>query len=158
LGAGELDVVLPNQDPDEFGRLTAAFNQMVRRVREMIAARDQLLLDVSHELRSPLTRMKIALEMLPKSEQRAGMATDVAEMERMIAQLVELERLRGGRGVIPVRQDLMSILRDVAHSFENRPPGVRVVSMLREIPLDIDADKIRVVFRNLLENATKYSL
>src|SRR5262249_60484263 len=60
LGAGELDVALPNQTSDEFGSLTAAFNQMVRRVREMIAARDQLLLDVSHELRSPLTRMKVA--------------------------------------------------------------------------------------------------
>jgi signal transduction histidine kinase len=158
LGAGELDVVLPNQTRDEFGRLTAAFNQMVGRVREMIAARDQLLLDVSHELRSPLTRMNVALEMLPKSEQRVGMATDVAEMERMIAQLLELERLRGSRGVSPVRQDLMPILREVAHNFENRPPGVRVVSTLREIPLDIDADKIRMVFRNLLDNATKYSL
>jgi signal transduction histidine kinase len=158
LGAGELDVMLPNQTRDEFGRLTAAFNQMVGRVREMIAARDQLLLDVSHELRSPLTRMKVALEMLPRSEQRTGMATDVAEMERMIAQLLELERLRGSRGVSPVRHDLMPILREVAHNFENRPPGVRVVSTLREVPLDIDADKIRMVFRNLLENATKYSL
>jgi signal transduction histidine kinase len=131
---------------------------MVGRVREMIAARDQLLLDVSHELRSPLTRMKVALEMLPRSEQRTGMATDVAEMERMIAQLLELERLRGSRSVTPVRQDLVPILREVAYGFENRPPGVRVVSTLRELPLDVDADKVRMVFRNLLDNATKYSL
>jgi methyl-accepting chemotaxis protein len=53
LGSGQLDVVLPVRTRDEFGALTDAFNRMVRRVREMIQARDQLLLDVSHELRSP---------------------------------------------------------------------------------------------------------
>jgi signal transduction histidine kinase len=158
LGAGELDVALPNPTRDEFGSLTAAFNQMVGRVREMIAARDQLLLDVSHELRSPLTRMKVALELLPRSEQRTGMAADVADMERMIAELLELERLRGGRGVSPVRQDLMPILREAAKSFQNSPPGVRVVSTSREIPVDIDAEKVRTVLGNLLENAIKYSL
>ena len=53
LSDGQLDVVLPNPTRDEFGALTDAFNQMVGRVRDMIRARDQLLLDVSHELRSP---------------------------------------------------------------------------------------------------------
>src|SRR5262249_52364579 len=158
LGAGELDVALPNQTSDEFGSLTAAFNQMVRRVREMIAARDQLLLDVSHELRSPLTRMKVALELLPQSDQKTGMGEDVAEMERTIAELLELERLRGGRSITPTRQDLMPLLRDVASIFDASPPGVRLISSTREIPVDIDAEKVRTVMRNLLENAVKYSL
>jgi signal transduction histidine kinase len=158
LGAGELDVTLPNPTRDEFGKLTEAFNHMVGRVRDMIGARDQLLVDVSHELRSPLTRMKVALELLPPSEQRTGMAADVAEMERMIAELLELERLRGGRGVDPVCQDLMPIVREAAESVQNRPPGVQVVSMSQEIPVAIDAEKFRMVLRNLLENAVKYSL
>ena len=158
LGTGELDVALPNPTNDEFGSLTTAFNKMAVRVREMIAARDQLLLDVSHELRSPLTRMKVSLEMLPQSAQRTEMRIDVAEMEHMVAQLLELERLRSGRGVTFVRRDLVPILRDVARTFENRPPGVRIVTALQKIPLEIDADKIRMVFRNLLENATRYSM
>jgi signal transduction histidine kinase len=117
-----------------------------------------LLVDVSHELRSPLTRMKVALELLPPGEQRTGMAADVAEMERMLAELLELERLRDGRGVDPVRQDLMPIVREAAESIQNRPPGIQVVSMSQEIPVAIDAEKIRMVLRNLLENAVKYSL
>jgi signal transduction histidine kinase len=158
LAAGDFDVVLPNQTRDEFGSLTVAFNHMVGRVREMIATRDQLLLDVSHELRSPLTRMKVALELLPPSQQRTGITTDIAEMERMIAELLELERLRAGRGISPVRQDLAPILREAAQSFQDRPPGICVGSMSREISVDIDAEKIHVVLRNLLENAIKYSL
>jgi signal transduction histidine kinase len=158
LGAGELDVALPILTRDEFGTLTAAFNQMVGRVREMIGARDQLLVDVSHELRSPLTRMKVALELLPPSGQRAGMAADVAEMERMIGELLELERLRGGRGVSPARQDLVPLLREVAERFQQTPPGVRIVVNAKEIPVEIDAERVRTVLRNLLENAVKYSL
>jgi signal transduction histidine kinase len=158
LAAGELDVAVPAGTRDEFGRLTMAFNDMVGRVRDMIGARDQLLVDVSHELRSPLTRMKVALELLPESEQRKGIAADVAEMERMVAELLELERLRDGRGVRPTRQDLVPLLHNVAAGFHNMPPGVRVVSNPGAIPVDIDTEQVRKVLRNLLENAVKYSL
>jgi signal transduction histidine kinase len=158
LSDGELDVVLPSGARDEFGVLTTAFNQMVGRVREMISARDQLLLDVSHELRSPLTRLKVALELLPSGEKRQQMTADIAEMEIMISELLELERLRDGRGVRLARQDVTALLRDVVETFRDRAPGVRLNMGPQEILLDIDPDKLRIVFRNLLENAIKYSL
>lgn len=158
LGAGQLDVQVRRTTVDEFGRLTDAFNEMVSRVRGMINARDQLLIGVSHELRSPLTRMKVALELLPDDGQRARLAADVAEMERMVAELLELERLRAGGGICAERQDLVPIVREVAASFEDRSPGVRVVTPSGEIAVDVDGAKIRTVLRNLLENATKYSL
>jgi signal transduction histidine kinase len=158
LSEGELDVVVPNRTRNEFGVLTEAFNQMVRRIRDMVRARDQLLLDVSHELRSPLTRIKVALELLPEGEKRRRIASDIGEMEAMITELLELERLRDGHGIRTERQDLMPILHEMAESFQDRPPGVHIVSAPPEVLLDIDGDRIRTVLRNLLENAIKYSL
>jgi signal transduction histidine kinase len=158
LGEGELDVQLPRRTDDEFGRLTDAFNQMVGRVREMIGARDRLLIDVSHELRSPLTRMKVTLEFLPADEQRARLAGDITEMERMVTTLLELERLRMGRGIATAREDLTAMLREVAQTMEDHPPGVRVVAPPQAIFADVDAEKVRIVLRNLVENAIKYSL
>ncbi|HKH47201.1 MAG TPA: HAMP domain-containing sensor histidine kinase [Thermoanaerobaculia bacterium] len=158
LSEGELDVVVPRQTRDELGVLTDAFNQMVRRIGDMLRARDQLLLDVSHELRSPLTRIKVALALLPASEKKTRIAADVVEMEAMITELLELERLREGRGIRPERQDLTPILREVVESFHDRPPGARIVAPATEILLDVDGDRIRTVLRNLLENAIKYSL
>jgi signal transduction histidine kinase len=158
LSSGRLDIAVPVRTHDEFGVLTQAFNRMVQRVSRMVQARDQLLLDVSHELRSPLTRMKLALEFLPEGEQRAGMAADVNEMERMVSELLELERLRDGRGVRRVRQSLLPLLREVAAEFRDRAPGVHLSITEREIMVDIDAEKLRTVLRNLLENAFKYSL
>lgn len=158
LSEGELDVVVPKQTRDEFGVLTEAFNQMVRRIRDMVRARDQLLLDVSHELRSPLTRIKVALELLPEGEKRRRIAADIGEMEAMITELLELERLRDGHGIRTERRDLIPILHEIAESFQDRSPGVRVVSAPPEVVLEIDGDRIRTVLRNLLENAIKYSL
>ena len=98
IGEGQLDVEVERSSSDELGALTEAFNQMARRVKEMIELRDRLLLDVSHELRSPLTRMKVALALLPENDKRDGMEADVAEMEGMITGILEIERLRDGRG------------------------------------------------------------
>lgn len=158
LSEGELDVVVPKRTRDEFGVLTEAFNQMVRRIRDMVHARDQLLLDVSHELRSPLTRIKVALELLPEGEKRRRIAADIGEMEAMITELLELERLRDGQGIRTEHQDLIPLLHEMAEGFQDRPPGVRVVSAPPEVLLDFDIDRIRTVLRNLLENAIKYSL
>jgi signal transduction histidine kinase len=158
LGSGELDVELPIRTRDEFGALTDAFNQMARRVREMIQARNQLLLDVSHELRSPLTRSKVALELLPESESKEELVSDIGEMEMMVAELLELEKLRDGRGLKPSFQDLAPTLREMAARFNSRRPGVHFISPSPEIKLNVDADKARTVLRNLLENAFKYTL
>jgi signal transduction histidine kinase len=135
LGSGQLDVVLPVRTRDEFGALTDAFNRMVRRVQDMIQARNQLLRENKEEL-----------------------VSDIDEMEMMVAELLELERLRDGRGLNPSFQDLTPILREMAARFNSRRPGVHFISASQEIELKIDADKVRTVFRNLLENAFKYSL
>src|SRR5215472_1059104 len=157
ISGGDLDVTLPVLGQDELARLTTGFNYMVSRVKQMIVARDQLLLDVSHELRSPLTRMKVALSLLPGNAEKAGMNSDVNEMETMIAELLELERLRSPNGLRREKQDLVTILREVARSFEGRPPGIRVATNCKPVLVSLDGDKIRRLLRNLLENAFKYS-
>lgn len=153
LSSGNLDVVVPQTRRDEFGALAVAFNQMVARVRDMIRARDQLLLDVSHELRSPVTRMKVALELLPDDDKKRGMAADLDEMELMIRELLELERLREGR-LRKSRQNIVPIVDSVVERY----PGVRVMASSTDVTLDVDAEKLRTVIRNLVENAIKYSL
>lgn len=158
MSAGQLDVVLPEVTYDELGALTTAFNQMVSRVKEMIHARDQLLLDVSHELRSPLTRMKVALALLPEHDNKANLEADVKEMETMISELLELERLRTPHGLRKQEQDVVPIVRKMAQLLENRMPGVQLMVRPETIFANVDDEKLRIVLRNLLDNAFKYSL
>ncbi len=158
LSRGDLDVAVPLVTRDEFGVLTDAFNKMVGRVKQMIQARDQLLLDVSHELRSPLTRLKVALALLPDDENKAGMAGDLNEMEAMIAELLELERVREGHGMRREIRDLVPVVREAANGHRNGMPGVHLLLPPTQVLLDMDPEKIKTVLRNLLENACKFSL
>jgi signal transduction histidine kinase len=124
----------------------------------MIQARYQLLLDVSHELRSPLTRLKVALALLPEDENKAGMAGDLQEMEAMITELLELERIREGSGIRRERHNLATVLWEAAEPYKDGSPGVHLVLPPDQMLIEIDGDKIKTVLRNLLENARKYSL
>jgi signal transduction histidine kinase len=158
LSTGDLDVVLENRSRDEFGALTEAFNHMAGRVKQMVKARDQLLLDASHELRSPLTRLKVALALLPDSAKKAQAERDAAEMEAMITELLEFERLCDPRNLRTRREDVVALLREAARTYEDGPPGVRVLVSASELSLELDVEGVRTVLRNLLGNAVKYSL
>jgi signal transduction histidine kinase len=158
LTSGDLDVVIPGGTRDEFATLTGGFNQMVARVREMIGAREQLLLDVSHELRSPITRMKVALELLPESEVRARMAQDVREMETMVTELLELERLRDGRAIHKETFDIVLLARNLVASFTGRSPEVQLRPGAERLDVRADARTIGIVLRNLIDNAVTHSL
>ncbi len=158
LGEGDLDVTVGRRTSDEFGDLSEAFDRMVGRVREMVRSRDRLLLDVSHELRSPITRMKVALELGTDDAMKRRLEPNVAEMEAMVTELLELERLRGGRALELEDCDLVRIVRDAAQDFEDRPPGVVLDTGPAQLTLRIDPAKVHSVIRNVLENAVKYSL
>ncbi len=117
---------------DELGALTVAFNAMIRRIRDTLKAQDQLLLNVSHELRSPITRMKLALEFIPASDKKRQIAADLAEMESMISELLEMERLRNSNGRLELKpENLSRLVRDVARAYHDRPPGVIISALQR---------------------------
>ena len=86
------------------------------------------------------------------------MVGDLDEMEAMIAELLEMERLRDGRGIRRETHNLLSVIREVAEDYRKGPPGIRIVSPLQELWVDVDKDKIKTVLRNLLENAVKFGL
>ena len=75
IGEGNFDYQVNIKRKDEFGKLGKAFNQMANKIREMISSRDRLLLDVSHVLRSPITRIKLALEFFQMEKRKRASRT-----------------------------------------------------------------------------------
>jgi signal transduction histidine kinase len=158
LSRGDLDVSIPPSSRDEFAALTDAFNRMVTRVREMLASREQLLTDVSHELRSPITRMKVALELLPESEPRTRLMADVRELEVLVTEVLELQRLQSVHGIHKEPVDLVLLAENVVASFRDSRPAVTLEAAERPLPAAVDARLLTVVLRNLIENAVTHSL
>jgi signal transduction histidine kinase len=158
LRAGELDVEMPTRRTDELGRLIVSFNAMARAVRERIRARDQLLLDVSHEIRSPLTRMRVALEMMPDSAARSSAIEDIEETEAMIRELLETQRLDSPHGGLErKRVDVAALLRECVAAIAEKGPGVELNGVEGPVFADVDPERMRILVNNVLSNAIKYS-
>lgn len=159
VSAGRLDYQISVKRKDEFGRLALSFNQMTKKISEMIRARDHLLIDVSHELRSPLTRIKLALEFIKKDSSKQSIQEDIQEMEKMINEILETERLKSEYGGLQrTIQPIIPLIKEVLAPFENLHPGVRLIdNQSVAVQVNIDAPRIKMALRNIVDNALKYS-
>jgi signal transduction histidine kinase len=155
LGAGKLDHRVPGKGHDEFQDLAEAFNTMAKRLSDLLNTKEQLLLDVSHELRSPLTRLKVQLEFLEDEETRKALGAEVTEMENMVSAILEQAKLRNTAASLALeRIDLAALARSVAADFSNGLPKV-VCGDLPRVHVPGDREKMKMVLRNLLDNAVK---
>jgi signal transduction histidine kinase len=157
MSGGNLDTTIPIRKHDELGDLAATFNDMSMKIRDQVRARQQLLLDVSHELRSPLTRMKLAAEFIAEDRIKNRITADLDEMEAMTAEILESERLTSDQGGLVLEQvDLRELVADLAAMYDGRPPGVDVCAE-QPVKVVVDPERIRMMLRNVVDNALKYS-
>lgn len=156
VSGGNLDYEVAVRTDDELGQLSRTFNEMRERIRDMLRSREQLLLDVSHELRSPLTRIKVALEYLEECGTKRDIAEDIQEMETMVTEILETERLdRNGSALVREEIDLCALLREIVEEMQIPPEGIHVTP--GDAVIRGDRRLVGMLFRNILENARKYS-
>ncbi len=157
VSRGNLKHRVPLKKSDELRDLAVAFNEMTDRIRDMLRTKDQLLLDISHELRTPLTRMKVALEFLEESQAKQNLQDDIADMEKMVAEILETARLHHKYANLKKQPtNLMALLEQTLKAFENQPPGIERVDLPSEIEARVDPEQVKTVFENVLNNALKY--
>jgi two-component system osmolarity sensor histidine kinase EnvZ len=142
----------------EVRQAAAAFNRMQDRIRRFLAQRTEMLAGVSHDLRTPLTRLRLALAMLPRTEelrQDVGeMTADVEEMERMISGYLAFARGEGTEQAQPV--NLSTILDDVA-AGARRAGTVLDLDVPADLTLKLRADAVRRAITNLVDNARRHA-
>lgn len=159
IGRGNLDHRIPTRKRrDELGELAVSFNDMAERIKKMLSAKEQLLQDVSHELRSPVTRMRVALEFVPNGEKKESLLEDVAELEAMITELLESEKLNSDHGKLNIATiNIGDLLSETIKGFETRPPGIQLIPALGVMKIEADVERVKVILKNVMENAIKYS-
>ncbi|MCY4502003.1 MAG: ATP-binding protein [Alphaproteobacteria bacterium] len=138
----------------EVRRATVAFRRMRERIRRQITQRTEMLAGVSHDLRTPLSRMKVALALLPENDDARELHADIAEMEAMLEAYLAFARGEGGEAA--VETDLGELVEDVVTGARRAGASIdlRIVSAPR---IPVQATAIRRCLVNLIDNALRYA-
>jgi two-component system, OmpR family, osmolarity sensor histidine kinase EnvZ len=137
----------------EVRNAATAFQTMRIRLRRSIQQRTEMLAGVSHDLRTPLTRMKLSLALLPESPETKELADDVADMERMIEGYLAFARGEGDEEPVPV--DLSEILEDVAAGARRDNANVEL-GWQGNMDVQLRPLAIKRCLTNLVANALRY--
>lgn len=138
----------------EVRQAAAAFIDMRDRIRRQINQRTDMLSGVSHDLRTPLTRMKLQLEMSPDDEGSAALKGDIAEMERMLEGYLAFARGEGGE--IPAMTNLSALLQETADNARRNNARIDLHTEGR-IDVTLRPNGFARCVTNLIENANRYA-
>ena len=159
-GQGDFSQPIVPRNRDELGDLAEQVNAMAARLHHMLDAKRQLLLAISHELRSPLARARMNAELIDESGERSALLRDLGEMRDLITDLLESERLAdvhaGGHAAL---QTEPATLSDIIHEQCDAQAAAGTLALqLDETlpPLPLDRARMRLLLRNLVDNALRH--
>jgi len=154
LGAGDLTVRVEVEGRDEVAQLARSFNHAADRIARLVNAQRTMLAGASHALRSPLARMRMAIELLPHAERpelQGRLTQDIAELDTLIDELLLASRLDTLEHLEHTEEiDLLALLAE---------EGARNAAEVSGSPVCIQGDPrmLRRLLRNLFENAQRYA-
>ena len=165
FGQGDLSIRLRNQRPDEIGQLARAFDQMAERLERLIVSERQLLGDISHELRSPLARLKFAIRLARTSPDPQTaldrIERDVDRIAALVADIVEVTFVEGdpalrGAESVPLGEIVRDVVRDCTVEAEVRGCRIELADAIAGQALG-SREMLRRAIENVLRNAVRYA-
>ncbi len=154
---GDLSYRVKSNLQDELGELTESINHMADSLQSMLEAKRQLLMAISHELRTPITKAKLRMEFMPESDEKDQLKEDINEIDLLISDLLEAERLNNDHSaLVSERVLLANFIRSIAESFKSNNGEIEIEIPVNDLEFEIDKLRIRLLITNLLNNAVRH--
>ena len=159
IGSGDFDFRIESPRNDQLGDLARDVNKLAQDVRNMLDAKRQLLLGISHELRSPLSRMRLLIEFLEDSERKYDIKAEIDEMEHIISTLLDAERLNTvhvalNRTEVKIPELVEQLVDDFFHRERSR---IEIDIADESLEAYVDDARLVLIIKNLVSNALRYS-
>jgi signal transduction histidine kinase len=152
LGSGNLSARVAVQGNDEVARLALAFNDAAARIEKLVGAHKTLLANASHELRSPLARIRLGVELIsndPSPERRVELARDISELDQLIDEILLASRLDGGAAPEREPVDMTAVVAEECARAD-------VPLHAETVQVSGSARLLHRLVRNLIDNARRY--
>lgn len=159
IGRGNFDYRISKVRRDQLGDLATDINELAGDVESMLDAKRALLLGISHELRTPLSRMRLTLEFLEDADNAESLRSEIIEMEKIVASLLEAERLSGRHAQLTRTRVVVGELIDelIDDFFERDRSRIELRKPADPIVAEIDEARVTLMLKNLVANALRYS-
>lgn len=155
IGEGHFDTKIEETGSSEFRELAMGINDMSGQIESMLEGKRQLLVAISHELRSPLTRAKLNTELLVDQDNKQAIIEDLNEIQALISLILEAEHLNQSHASLnrsEVRIDLL-----IEGVVDRYFPRSKVETDLSKLTLQADEPRLQLLIKNLIDNAVKFS-
>ncbi|QSN64080.1 MULTISPECIES: HAMP domain-containing sensor histidine kinase [unclassified Caballeronia] len=147
---------LPEEGPDEVLRAAKAFNAMQDRVAMYMAQRMQILAAITHDLQTPITRMRLRVDVMDDSATGAKLRQDLQEMETLVKEGVTYARTLHGTHEAPVRIDPDALIESIVDDYRDARKSVSLEGRIGHAMVT-RPQALRRIVGNLVDNALKFS-
>tara|TARA_B100001123_G_scaffold148661_1_gene172214 strand:- start:257 stop:1573 length:1317 start_codon:yes stop_codon:yes gene_type:complete len=151
FGKGEFIKEFRPSGAKEIRQAAYEFDKMRKRITIHLNQRSEMLSGISHDLRTPLTRLKLQLALLKQQDLAKKMGDDIEEMERMLNEYLEFSRHQKNEETEKV--NLNSIIKDVVNKYENKSINI---SLKENLEINIRPNSIKRCLTNLIDNGLSY--
>ena len=141
--------------PVEVARAAIAFNAMQERIARHLKERLHILASISHDLQTPITRMRLRAESLEEGEDRQKILSDLHEMGHLVREGVAYARSAHGGSEVPVRMDIKAFLESLVFDYQDMGKPVKLAQSVGGAAM-VRQQALRRVLGNLIDNAIKY--
>ncbi|MEX2470349.1 MAG: HAMP domain-containing sensor histidine kinase [Pseudohongiellaceae bacterium] len=154
---GDLSFRVKTNRQDELGELTESINHMADSLQSMLEAKRQLLMAISHELRTPITKAKLRMEFMPDSEEKEQLKEDIDEIDLLISDLLEAERLNNQHtALVEETVEFADFVASVVAQFDYYEGGIEIELPDEDREFILDRLRVRLLITNLLNNAIRH--
>jgi len=147
---------LSEAGPSEVAHAARAFNAMRERIAQYLEERVQILAAISHDLQTPITRMRLRADMADDSPEREKLVNDLREIERLVQDGIAYARSAHGSGEKTTRIDLASFVDSIAYDYQDTGKAVTVGSLIDGIA-STKPHALRRILSNFIDNALKFA-